>query len=121
MVSKEGTIVNVERRPKTSIYVGESSRSAYQRGLQHVYALKDPKRHTHNAFCKHIMENHKGDTKVKFKVDVMKRFQRPLERQLYEGIEIFRANADIVMNSKQDHYQPAIGRMVVTNNPEERQ
>ena len=117
MVKKDGTIVKVEREPKTSIYIGESSRSAYQRGLQHIYALKNPQTHRNNAFCKHIIEHHQGDKGVKFKVDVMRRFKRPLERQLFEGIEIFRTNAEIVMNSKLDHYQPAVGRMVVTNTP----
>ena len=34
---------------------------------------------------------------------------------LSEGVEIYRAKPDIMMNSKCDHYQPAVGRVVITN------
>ena len=81
--------------------------------------MKNPKDHPSNGFCKHILENHKGDRKkVTFKVDVIGYHKKPLERQISEGVEIYRAKPDILMNSKYDHYQPAIGRMVVTNAPQ---
>ena len=50
-------------------------------------------------------------------MDVIGIYKKPMERQISEGVEIFRAKPDILLNSKCDHYQPAIGRMVVTNNP----
>ena len=42
----------------------------------------------------------------------LKRFRKPLERQVWEGVEI---HAGIPMNSKLDHYQPAVGRMMMRN------
>ena len=84
-----------------------------------MYALKDSKTYTENAFCKHVIECHKGERSknVQFQIDVVKGFKRPLERQIWEGVEIHRAKPDILMNSKLDHYQPAVGRMVVSNAP----
>ena len=63
-----------ERQSKTSVYFGESSRSAYNRGLQHQYALENPDRNQNNAFCKHITESHQGiqHLDIKFRVDVIK-------------------------------------------------
>ena len=118
-ITKDGNMKTIDRVPGTkSVYIGETSRSAFTRGRQHMNALKNPKRHTENAFCKHIIECHKGDrSKVKFKVDVISQFKKPMERQICEGVEIFRAKCDILMNSKIDHYQPAVGRVTVTNNP----
>ena len=98
------------------MYIGESSRSAYQRGLQHVAAIEQPERHKANAFAKHINECHKGDNdRIEFRVSVVKSFKRPLERQIYEGVAIHDAKVDILMNSKLDHYQPAVGRVVIAH------
>ena len=46
---------------------------------------------------------------------VLKSYQRPLERQIAEGVIIHNLDADITMNSKLDHYQPAIRRVTFTN------
>ena len=120
-VEKDGTVKRlIERKHGTkSIYIGESSRSAYQRGLQHMYALKNPRNHANNAFCKHILEYHRGESHkdINFKVDVVKTFKRPMDRQIWEGVEIHGAKRDILMNSKLDHYQPAVGRIVITHAP----
>ena len=52
-------------------------------------------------------------------MEVVKTFRKPLERQVREGIEIYGADVNtctcILMNSKMDHYQPAIKRIVFTN------
>ena len=48
-------------------------------------------------------------------LSLVKQFKKPLERQIWEGVEIHKANVDLLMNSKLDHYQPAVGRMVITN------
>ena len=69
-----------------------------------------------NSFAKHKIEFHKGDQEdVKFKVNVLKTFKRPMERQIYEGVAIHNAKVDLLMNSKLDHYQPAVGRVVISH------
>ena len=82
-------------------------------------ALKNPRKNPSNAFCKHIMEHHRGERHkdVMYQVEVVKEFKGPMYRQIWEGVEIHGARPDILMNSKLDHYQPAVGRMLVTNEP----
>ena len=36
---------------------------------------------------------------------------RPMQRQVWEGVEIREVSCDILLNSKQDHYVPVVGRM----------
>ena len=106
-----------------SIYIGETSRSGYQRGTQHQKAIKKPntKQNRKNAFGKHINEFHKGNKNVKFKTSVIGSFQRPMQRQIAEGVNIYRSKpkCDILMNSKMDYYKPAIARVNITNNIDE--
>ena len=52
---------------------------------------------------------------VEFKLSLVKQFKKLLERKTWEGLEIHKANVDLLMNSKLDHYQPAVGRMVINN------
>ena len=51
--------------------------------------------------------------KTKFKI--VHTYKKPMERQVREGVEIYGAQVDILMNSKLDHYQPAIKSIVFTN------
>ena len=44
-------------------------------------------------------------------MDVVKTFPRPMQRQVWEGVEIREVDCDVLLNSKQDHYAPAVGRM----------
>ena len=61
---------------------------------------------------------HEGEEdEVKFQFDVVKKFRKSLERQVWEGVEIHSSRADVLMNSKLDHYRPAVGRMVVRYEP----
>ena len=70
-----------------STYIGETGRSAYQRGLEHTRgALKrDPK----NPMVKHSEEYHQlYDSIPPFKMDILRSFQRPLQRQVSEACAI---------------------------------
>ena len=48
-------------------------------------------------------------------MNILKGFKKAFERQKWEGVEIHGAKIDILMNSKMDHYQPAVGRVYITN------
>ena len=48
---------------------------------------------------------------MKVQVDVIKNFPRPMQRQVWEGLEIREAKCDLILNSKQDHYAPVVGHM----------
>ena len=100
----------------SSVYIGETSRSMYVRGKEHLNAIGNPTNHKHNAFAKHIIEQHSDEREdVKFDIDIIGSFKRPLQRQIREGVEIINCKGDIIMNSKIDHFQPAINRMSFRN------
>jgi hypothetical protein len=48
---------------------------------------------------------------MEIQVDVLKIFPMPKQRQVWEGVEIREVNCDVILNSKQDHYAPAVGHM----------
>ena len=100
-----------DRHNQEAVYIGESGRSTYVRGRQHLAAIADPRRHGENAFAKHIIEKHSNEHNLKFKMDIIDTFKRPLQRQIREGVEIYGAGADILLNSKLDHYKPAVKMM----------
>ena len=119
---EQGRVVRVDDSTRNidSLYVGETSRTAYIRGRQHLESLNNPERvdARSNAFVKHKELYHKYDEdEVEFKFEVAKAFRKPLERQVWEGVEIHSSGSDIPMNSRLDHHQPAIGRMVVQFQP----
>ena len=113
----EGQLPSIveERKPMKSCYFGESSKPIYVRGKQHLEAIKKPSSHNTNAFAKHKMEYHL-DEQAKFRLSIIKAFDKPLQRQILEGIEIRRGEqeCDLLMNSKLDHFAPAVARISLT-------
>ena len=108
----------IEKKPGVkSIYVGETSRSGFQRGRQHMEAVQEPTKHRNNAFAKHMLEYHHGKKNVVFKTSIVGQFKRPMERQICEGVNIYRVKTecDVLMNSKMDHFQPAVARVRISN------
>ena len=106
-----------QRRSVDSIYFGETSRNCFTRGKEHMQSLENPENPSNrsNAFVRHREDFHRDEVSdVRYKVDVVKAFKRPLERQVWEGVEIHSSDAGVIMNSKLDHYQPAVGRMRMT-------
>ena len=111
-----GQCITCKGREKTSVYIGESSRSGYVRGKQHLKAIREPNKHVNNAFSKHIKEIHEEEANlVQFKVDIIRSYDKPLESQVREGVEIFNNKSDIIMNSKLDYFQPGLRRVGFNN------
>ena len=50
---------DVERHPRTSIYIGETFFNAYHRRLNHLESMTWPQAHKDKAFTKHKLEYHK--------------------------------------------------------------
>ena len=44
-------------------------------------------------------------------MDIVKYLRTPLERQVREGVEIVKVEADLILNSKLDHCQPGMRRI----------
>ena len=78
-------------------YTGESSRTSYLRGREHLAGLA--KRNEKSALWKHCVECHDG-REVRFRMKVLRSHRTPLTRQIQEGVEIENSQADVIMNSK---------------------
>ena len=117
-VGDEVVLVEDRKLGTKAVYTGESSRSVYVRGKQHLSAIEDPQSHPESAFAKHATQYH-ADEEPKYQPSVLGSFPKPLERQIWEGVMIRRSEqdqeVDIVMNSKLDHYAPAVGKVVISN------
>ena len=50
---------------------------------------------------------------MRVNMDIVKTFPMPIQRQVWEGVEIREADSDILLNFKQDHYAPAVGHLEV--------
>ena len=124
-VNREGEVVMLAAPPLAppplgtahtkSKYFGESHFGGYTRGQQHLAALQKPKKHQENAFVRHREDFHQGEEEaVRFRMDVVKSFNRPMDRQISEGCHILSPDADIMLNGKLDHMAPAVGRVVIS-------
>ena len=94
-------------------YQGESSKSAYERGLQHSQGLL--KKAEDNPIWKHSQLHHNGDNKIGFSMQVTGRFSKPMIRQENEAIRIRESLAVHEMNSRSEFHQPVIIRLIPTS------
>ena len=69
-------------------YIGETARSAYERGMEHRNGLE--KMEEDNHLMKHIANHHQDKEigKIKFGMRVLKFTQSALERQILESVKI---------------------------------
>ena len=76
------------REIKLYKYVGESARSCYERGLEHIRDLQELKKESH--MLKHFFACHEGEElkDMKFGMRVMKAHRSAFNRQILESVEI---------------------------------
>ena len=93
-------------------YIGESSRSTYERGFEHQKDARDLKTTSHNL--KHILEKHPGSgpDEVRFDMKVLRTHQSPFERQIYESavIQTMRDKHHL-LNSRSEYNRCALPRL----------
>ena len=93
-------------------YVGESSRSAYERGWEHLndMAKLDPKSH----MLKHVLTHHPGQDimTIKFNMKIRKFCRTSFERQILESVTIqHERNEHSLMNSKSEYNRCSLPRL----------
>ena len=91
-------------------YTGETSRTAYLRGKEHLEGLKN--KNSENALWKHCVQHHGGQT-VEFSMKVLRSHRSPLTRQIQESVEISNSQASVIMNSKGEWNGSKIPRIVI--------
>ena len=113
------TCLKCKEKGKVTSYEGESGSNAAYRLSQHV---SDIKKQTQKwALSKHLMDMHPENSRdhTTFEFQCIRTFQKPLERQCFEGVLINRSKADIRLNSRAEFHQPSEIRIVTTRNSQE--
>ena len=95
-------------------YVGETGRSGYERNLEHTKDREKWKISSH--MLKPIEEHHKGEdeSKVEFRMKILKTHKSAFERQVFEGIRIQEERKKHhLLNSKSEFNRCALPRLEV--------
>ena len=96
--------INCEEEKKvTTCYIGETSRSLYCRGAEHLDGFMGKKEN--NPMYKHAADAHDGDTNnIKFRMKILKKHFSAMQRQIHEGVAIARRSLSglNLINSKMD-------------------
>ena len=80
------------------------------RGREHLRDLKEKK--PNKPLWNHCLETHNG-REVRFDMDMVGAFQKPLARSINEGVRIKRCEGEL-MNSKAEWRQPSVSRVSFT-------
>ena len=81
---KDGDVIMERSGTNASLYVGETSRSLFERTSEHWQAADSLKEESH--MVQHIEESHKGEGKPDFKFKIVKTFKTALDRQIAEAV-----------------------------------
>ena len=96
---QEGIVYKIEceeckTKGITSEYVGESSRTGFLRGGEHLDGLKN--KNVKNPLWKHCVDQHQSNL-VSFSMKILRSHRTPLTRQIHESVEIENSKANIIM------------------------
>ena len=94
-----------------SIYVGETSRSLFERGKEHWKSFKNKQEVSH--ILKHHQVHHGGIGDPSFHLRPVGFFKSALTRQVAEAVLIQEWGEDIVLNSKAEFNRCKIGRLTL--------
>ena len=116
--SKRNTVYKItceecEKLGQKGVYIGESARSCYERGKEHLEARENLKPDSH--MLKHVLLHHreKDIREVKFKMRSLKFHKSAFERQIHEAVAIQSHREDILMNSKSEYNRCSVPRLSV--------
>ena len=101
------------RKIKIPTYVGESSRSAYERGYEHLDKLASLNSNSH--MLRHMLDRHKGEEfkEVRWGMFVVKFLRSAFERQIEEAVSIEKmAKTGEILNSKSEYNNCTLPRLV---------
>ena len=92
-------------------YIGESGRNMMTRSLEHLSLLH--KKHSSSPLWKHCQHAHGGDVTIPFKMKLISKHRDPLGRVIAEGVLINHLDPDAVLNSRSEHRQPKVARVIL--------
>ena len=96
---------------KDKMYIGESARTSYERGREHLEDYQNEKEDSH--MHKHFVLDHPQDKEMpRFTMKVMKAHHSALSRQIHEAV-LIQLNEDKVLNSKGQYNRCQLPRLTV--------
>ena len=92
-------------------YVGETSRSLYERSFEHLTDFESLSIKSH--MLKHAVEMHTREEtdKIKFGIRIIKTARTSFERQIYESVEIQENRRHHLLNSRSEYNRCAVPRL----------
>ena len=123
-MEKDGGAKKKEKRPKfgekiegKNIYVGESSRSLFERSKEHIKSGEEKREESFIA--KHWQESHPDMRKVpEFRFKIVRSYRDPLTRQVGESVRIDMRKG--VLNSKTMYSRNTLPRLVLEKTDKEK-
>ena len=107
------TCAMCKQEGKEQVYVGESSRSSYERGGEHERDFQ--RRNEDSHILKHLEIVHPGVVEPQFQFRVAQTFQSALARQVSEAVMI-RRKGEAVINSKGVYNRCYLPRLTIEQN-----
>ena len=97
---------------KKHLYIGETSRSIYERTLEHQGDVDQLKPSSH--MLRHMIEMHRGEerSQIEFGVKVLRYSRKSFERQILESVLIQACRDHHILNSRSEFNRCAIPRLV---------
>ena len=92
-----------------SIYVGETSKSIFERGVEHWKDFKNNQEDSH--ILKHHQIHHGGRGEPSFHLRPVRYFKTALTRQIAEAVLIQKWGEDKVLNSKAEFKRSKLSRL----------
>ena len=102
--------LDCKKEGKDMVYVGESSRTSFERGKEHQEDYRKMTEDSH--MCKHAENEHHGQEKPSFAMKVVKTHFGAFARQVHEAVRIRRKEA-IILNSKGEYSRCQLPRLTV--------
>ena len=105
-----------EDKQKTSLftYVGETAKSAHERGGEHLYDMKNLSMASH--MLKHVVDKHEGEQfeQVDFRMKILKFHRSSFERQINEAVTIQAIRVtNTLLNSRSEYNRSAVPRLAL--------
>ena len=98
--NRQGVTYNIECQGCKNTYVGETARSAYTRGKEHMESME--RRDEKSALWRHCVEKHNAEQQ-EFKMTVTGVYSNDaMLRQIVEGVRINKVPAEKLINSKKE-------------------
>ena len=114
MCRNECVTYRIECSSCDSVYIGESARNAYSRGIEHTAALQNKDKDS--VLYRHLQDKHSEDENTPtFKMSVIDAHRSALNRQISEAVHISNTPDDDLINRRSEWGHQKIVRCVLTS------